>query len=149
MKTTPAQVLQTLHNRQGPARMLEARINALMNNQGRLPPYGRKLLDQKPRPADELRLYFGTNKDVWSHALLRNTYAPPALVLPPGTCVSQFSWPVNGWPVLAIQIGTYEVNEIPIFATVLLKGGASIVRVLYGKNPDLAIFRPVYVGIAA
>jgi hypothetical protein len=56
---------------------------------------------------------------------------------------------VNGWQVLAIQVGAYEVNEIPVLARLLLEGGASIVRVLYGENSDMAIYRPVCKEVAA
>ena len=116
----------------------------------RLPPYGRQLLNQKPSPADELRIYFGSAEhEVWNHARLRNIYAPPALVLPPGTRAESYRWPVAGWSVFAIQVGAFEVNEIPELAKLLLEGGASIVRVLYGENPDMAIYRPVCKEIAA
>jgi hypothetical protein len=116
----------------------------------RLPPYGRQLLEQGPTPADELRIYFGTDeREIWNHARRRNVYAPPALVLLPGNHAESFRWPVAGWSVFAIQIGAYEVNEIPALARLLLEGGASIVRVLYGENPDLTIYRPVYEEVAA
>jgi len=116
----------------------------------RLPPYGRQLLNQKPSPADELRIYFGSAEhEVWNHARLRNIYAPPALVLPPENSAEFYRWPVAGWSVFAIQVGAYEVNEIPALARLLLEGGDSIVRVLYGGNPNLAIYRPVYEEVAA
>jgi hypothetical protein len=116
----------------------------------RLPPYGCQLLNQWPNPADELRIYFGTDeREIWNHARRRNVYAPPALVLLPGNHAESYRWPVVDWSVFAIQIGAYEVNEIPALARLLLEGGASIVRVLYGENPDLATFRPFYKEVAA
>jgi len=121
-----------------------------MNNQRKLPPYGRRLLNVRPHSSDELRIYFGTaEQETWNHARVRNIYAPPALVLPPGTNANEFRWPVDSWPVFAIQLGDFPIDEIPVLARLLLECGASIVCVLYGENPDLAIFRPAYREVAA
>ena len=116
----------------------------------RLPPYGRQLSKLRPTPADELRIYFGTDvNEIWTHTRKRNIYAPPALLLPPGTRAESFSWPVCGWPVFAIQNGDYSIEEIRKLAHLILQSGALIFRVLYGENPDLAIFRPAYKKVTA
>jgi hypothetical protein len=116
----------------------------------RLPPYGRQLLEQGPTPADELRIYFGTDeREIWNHARRRNVYAPPALVLLPGNHAESFRWPVVDWSVLAVQIGDYPIEEIRKLAHLILQSGALIFRVLYGENPGLATFRPVYKEVAA
>lgn len=140
MTPSPEQARQALRMTLPPEQIRQAPSHP----RRKLPPYGRKLLNLRPRPGDELRLYFGTAEDVWNHARIRNIYAPPALILPPGANAQKFNWPVTDWQVLAIQLGSFPIDDIPNVVRLLLESGATIVRVLYGENPDLAIFRPVY-----
>jgi hypothetical protein len=106
------------------------------------PPYTK--LAAKCSHKDEMRIYFGDSQDVWIHARIRNTLAPPALILPPGTRAESFSWPVANWSVFAIQCGDYPIEEIRKLARLMLQSGALVFRVLYGKGPDMATFRPAY-----
>ena len=56
---------------------------------------------------------------------------------------------MNDWPVFAMQIGDYPIEDIRKLAHLILQSGALIFRVLYGENLDLATFRPVCKEVAA
>lgn len=107
----------------------------------RLPPFT-KLAGEHPS-SSELRIYVGSNSQLWDLTRLRNAYGP-AIMLPPGDNFSQYTWPIRRREVLMIQIGDYLEQSIPPFCHHLIIEGATIVRVLYSNEgkPDIAIFIP-------
>lgn len=101
------------------------------------PPYSKQASNYPV--TNEVRVYFGSSRDVWRYTKVCNRYSP-AVMLPPGDQFDKYQWPVRGREVLMLQVGDYQVDEIPGFARVLVLAGALIVRVLHHEG--LATFRP-------
>jgi hypothetical protein len=99
----------------------------------RLPPFA-KLAGKHPS-SKELRIYVGSNYQLWDVTRLRNAYAP-AVLLPPGDDFRAYRWPVNGREVLMLQVGDFQTEAIHSFACDLLRAGAVIVRVLHSEGFD-------------
>jgi len=110
-----------------------------MNNYP-LPPYGRLVVSMAKRPS-EIFLYYGNESwpmGDWCEYRLRNDLG--ALLLPPDPNPQQYRWPVKGVEMLGIQCGEYPTDETQRLSFLLLKAGASVVRIA-GNAPNFAVYR--------
>lgn len=122
----------------------------------RRPPFGKAV----PETCAEVWIYFGSH--AWSYRETCRRW-PGRLILPPDSNPSEFRWPVRRLEVLCVEGATdlsrsiarlkgpqveSEARILHLVAA-LRRDGASVVRVIHGEPPSLAVYRDMEVVHAA
>lgn len=102
----------------------------------RLPPFGKAV----PETCTEVWVYVGPN--AW-HFREHCRLHPARLILPPDVEPDSFGWPVRDREALVVEAPGAAESEARILRLVaaLRRNGATVVRVIHGEPPLLAVFR--------
>lgn len=109
----------------------------------RLPPFGKGIKDRigSLPPCDRTIWVYSGDRHAWDLARVRSALKLPVLVLPPGEDPRLYVWPVHGCEVIVTDIGGSVDGALLTLASELLQSGASVVRIVNGTKPSLAVFR--------